>query len=280
MIPRRSAEQVRIKALSAAGAEEREDSVAVEEPLEIRISFVENGQRLTQGIAVTMRTPGQDYELAAGFLFSEGVIKSGADIHQITYCTGPEKQEYNLLSVSLREHVAVDHARLTRHVFTTSSCGVCGKASLDALRVQGAPAIAKGVPVVSRAVIGGLSETLRKEQSAFEKTGGLHAAGLFDASGKLIVLSEDVGRHNAVDKVIGAQVLQKQTPLAQQILMVSGRTSFEILQKALMAGIPVVAAVGAPSSLAVSLARDFGMTLVGFLRDGRFNIYSSADRVS
>jgi FdhD protein len=232
-------------------------------------------------VAVTMRTPGADYELAAGFLFSEGVIGAGGDIRRMTYCSDPEidpEQQYNMVNVELDPGLNPELEPLERHFYTTSACGVCGKASLDALSLRGCSAAEPG-PQVSAQLLGSLPQKLRDAQRVFESTGGLHACGLFDASGALIASREDVGRHNAVDKVVGWALLNHRLPLRDHLLMVSGRSSFEILQKALAAGISFVCAVSAPSSLAVDLAKRFQMTLVGFLRDERFNVYAGSDRI-
>ncbi len=241
-----------------------QDLLAIEEPLEIRL-----GEKI---VSITMRTPGHDSELAAGFLFTEGIL---AGPHQIQSSRGSR----NSITIDLNAEVEVDFERLQRNFYTTSSCGVCGKASIEALRVQGCPILPKNSPVFPSAVIHSLPQNLRDEQAVFERTGGLHGAALFDASGELALLREDVGRHNAVDKVIGAQMLAGHAPLSDKLLLVSGRASFELTQKALMAGIPILAAVGAPSSLAVETAQRFNMTLLGFVRDGRFNIYSGASRI-
>jgi FdhD protein len=228
-----------------------------------------------------MRTPGADFELAAGYLRSENVITGPADIRRIVYCTDPEldaAQQYNVVSVELTSRELPDPRRLERHSFASSACGVCGKAGLEPLELAGCSILPSG-PEVSPEVVYGLSAKLREAQGLFESTGGLHAAGLFTAEGELICAREDVGRHNAVDKVVGWAFLDGRLPLAGHILVVSGRASFEIMQKALVAGIPIVCAVSAPSSLAASVAREFGMTLVGFLREGRFNIYAGQERV-
>jgi len=235
-----------------------QDLLAVEEPLQIRV----NGRDLS----ITMRTPGHDRELAAGFLYTEGILKTRADLLSIDSAEN---------SVALTLADGVDPGA-SRNFYTTSSCGVCGKASIDSLHAAGC-AMLPYTPM-NRAVIHGLPEKLRSAQSVFEHTGGLHGAALFDPEGNLETVREDVGRHNAVDKLIGAAFLNGRLPLDQRILMLSGRASFELVQKALMASIPVVAAVGAPSSLAVQTALRFGMTLVGFVRDGRFNIYSGIGR--
>ena len=253
------------------------DRLATEEPLEIRV--IASGQR--RPAAITMRTPGSDFELAAGFLYSEQVITSADDVRRISYCVDRDveaAQRYNIVNVELRPGVEPDLRPLERHFFTTSACGVCGKASLEALHLRGCAPIPPGFRVRA-AELHQLPDRLRSAQSLFATTGGLHAAGLFDAEGTLLASREDVGRHNAVDKLVGWAVLGRRVPLSDSLLLVSGRTSYEILQKALAAGIPFVAAISAPSSLAVSLAAEFGMTLVGFLRNGRFNIYAGAERI-
>ena len=244
-----------------------QDLLAVEEPLEIRLGG--------QTISITMRTPGHDPELAAGFLFTEGILQGSHQIRDIQIA------KKNSIAVELNADVEVDFERLQRNFYTTSSCGVCGKASMEALRIQGCPVLPRSPSeaAVDAAVIHRLPQAQRDEQAVFERTGGLHAAALFDLQGKLILLREDVGRHNAVDKVIGAEMLAGRTRLSDRLLLVSGRASFELTQKALMAGIPILAAVGAPSSLAVETAQRFNMTLLGFVRDGRFNIYSGASRI-
>lgn len=250
-----------------------QDLLAVEEPLEIRLG--------DKTVAITMRTPGHDYELAAGFLYTEGILQNSAQIRRVSR-TKPSKnprQASNSVTVELNPGVEVDFERLQRHFYTSSSCGVCGKASIEALHAQGCPMLAPDSLLVRSEVIHRLPEALRHQQDVFERTGGLHAAALFDARGNLILLREDVGRHNAVDKLIGAEMLRDHVPLQDKLLLVSGRASFELTQKALMAGIPILAAVGAPSSLAVETAQRFQMTLLGFVRDGRFNIYSGASRI-
>jgi FdhD protein len=251
------------------------DQLATEEPLEIRLVSPQ------KTVAVTMRTPGADFELAAGFLYSEGVVTSREDIDRISYCVDPNvdgEQRYNIVNVRLTEGLSVDLQPLERHFFTTSACGVCGKASLEALRSRKCPVIPKG-PEVTPEAIYSLSEQLRSAQRVFATTGGLHAAALFDAGGQLLSVREDVGRHNALDKLVGSALLSDELPLSDRIVMVSGRSSFEILQKCLAAGVPIVCAVSAPSSLAVALAREFGITLVGFLRGERFNVYSGRERL-
>ncbi len=243
------------------------DFVAVEEPLEIRLG--------EKSVALTMRTPGHDEDLAAGFLFSEGVLHSPSQVKRIFPCG-----KANTIRVELEDGVVVDWKRLERHFYRTSSCGVCGKASLEALSVVGVKEIPREGFKISKEIICEMPLRLRAEQEVFDKTGGLHAAALFSREGKLISCREDVGRHNAVDKLLGAQFLEGRTPLSDVVLFLSGRTSFELMQKAVVAGIPMVVAVGAPSSLAVDLAKQFHVTLLGFTRDKRFNIYHGEERVS
>lgn len=256
----------------------RDDALATEEPMETRL--IAAGQRHT--IAVTMRTPGSDFELSAGFLYGEGIVATREEIRAITYCLDDgvdAEQRYNIVNVELPAGVNPDLRMLERHFYTNSSCGVCGKASLEALEIRGCPVVAPG-PVVTPEVIYTLPDQLRRAQRLFEATGGLHAAALFDAAGDLVTLREDVGRHNAIDKLVGWALLQDRLPLTDHIVMVSGRSSFEILQKCVAAGAPIVCAVSAPSSLAVDVARRFGVTLVGFLRGRRFNIYAGEERIS
>jgi FdhD protein len=257
------------------------DCVAVEEPLEIRLVYGPADKRALRSFSVTMRTPGNDEELAVGFLVSEGIVRRRSDVDAVRPCgpeIGPMKLR-NTVRVELSASVEVDIQRLQRHVYTTSSCGVCGKTSLEALAIGEPPPIPADGPLIPAEAIKALPERLRQSQKVFDRTGGLHAAGLFDANGNILALREDVGRHNAVDKLIGAEFLAERLPLCERGIIVSGRASFELMQKALMAGIPVLAAVGAPSSLAVQLAVEFNMTLIGFLRDGRFNVYNGRWRV-
>jgi FdhD protein len=251
-----------------------QDLLAVEEPLEIRLG--------DKSVSITMRTPGHDFELAAGFLFTEGILQDAAQIRQIRWShktNGNPRQVGNSVTVELNPGVEIDLNRLERHFYTTSSCGVCGKASIEAIEMQGCPALPRNAPLVESAVVHRLPEALRRAQPVFERTGGLHAAALFSPDGTLQLLREDVGRHNAVDKLIGAEMLASHTPLGNHLLFVSSRASFELVQKALMGGIPILAAVGAPSSLAVETAQRFNLTLLGFVRDSRFNIYSGASRI-
>lgn len=253
------------------------DSLAVEEPLEIRLGLPDAEKH--KAISITMRTPGDDHELAVGFLFTEGILKDPAQIKAVRHCGRPDKDKniQNTIVVELNSAIDFDLKRLERNFYTTSSCGVCGKSSIEALHT-GAKQITSDLKI-SRDLIHELPERLRKSQDVFERTGGLHASALFDENGTLDILREDVGRHNALDKVIGAKFMAGGLPLNDRILLVSGRASFELVQKALMAGIPIMAAVGAPSSLAVELAKEFGMTLVGFVRDDRFNIYCGEERI-
>jgi FdhD protein len=260
--------------IDGSGATIHSDFLAVEEPLEIRLGCMIDGRRSHRGVSVTMRTSGHDGELAVGFLFTEGIITTREQITDVRACGAG-----NVVRVELRPEVAVDLARLERHFYTASSCGVCGKTSLEAVCIRSPYRPSEGRPIVAATVIHRLPETLRAAQAVFDRTGGLHAAALFDIRGTLLCLREDVGRHNALDKLIGSQFLARRTPLSESVLLVSGRASFELVQKAMMAGIPVLAAVGAPSSLAVDLAREHGLTLLGFVRADRFNIYTGADRI-
>ncbi len=266
--------RVRIVQVADGVRTERVDTLAAEEPLEIRLA----GAPLT----VTMRTPGDDFDLAAGFLVSEGVLTAAEQVATIRYCAGATddgRNTYNVLDVALAPGVNVPDLTLQRNFYTTSSCGVCGKASLDAVRTQAAFRPGDDPVEVSPDVLAGLPERLRAAQRVFERTGGLHAAGLFTAAGELLCVREDIGRHNAVDKVVGWALREARLPLAGTVLLVSGRASFELAQKALMAGIPVLAAVSAPSSLAVDLAAEAGLTLVGFLRGTSMNVYAGAHRI-
>ena len=267
---------VRRPVLRVSGDEQRrgQDSLAAEEPLELRVGGVP--------LAVTMRTPGDDVELAHGFLLTEGVIGDMADISTARYCDSLDahgRNTYNVLDVLLAPGVAPPAAEVTRNFYTTSSCGVCGKASLEAVRLKSRFSPARDPVTVTTATLTLLPELLRDAQQVFERTGGLHAAGLFTAVGELLVAREDVGRHNAVDKVLGWALMAGLVPAAGHVLLVSGRASFELVQKAVMAGVPMLAAVSAPSSLAVELAEDAGVTLVGFLRGQSMNVYTGAERV-
>jgi FdhD protein len=251
--------------------EHRDDVVAVEEPLEILAAWGRGEDLREKNISVTMRTPGDDYDLAVGFLFTEGLIRAADEIESVRHWSSP-----NRVRVALAPHAKIDTSRLERHFYTTSSCGVCGKTSIEAVRVASSRVSSAGP--IDAAVIHRLPELLRSAQPAFSATGSVHGAALFDRGGSLLRSREDVGRHNAVDKVIGSFVREGAAPPADAILAVSSRMSFEIVQKAIVAGIATVASVGGPSSLAIELARDFGVTLLAFVRDGRFNIYTGEVR--
>ncbi|MFE1952514.1 MULTISPECIES: formate dehydrogenase accessory sulfurtransferase FdhD [Streptomyces] len=254
----------------------RPDTLVAEEPLEIRL----NGKPL----AITMRTPGDDFALAAGFLVSEGVLGAAAELQNIVYCAGATQDgsnTYNVVDVRTAPGVVLPDITLERNVYTTSSCGLCGKASLDAVRTTARFPISDTPPVrLEPEVLASLPDRLRDRQRVFDRTGGLHAAALFDEEGNLLDVREDVGRHNAVDKLVGRALREGGLPLSRSVLMVSGRASFELAQKAVMAGIPVLAAVSAPSSLAVDLAAETGLTLIGFLRGSSMNVYAGEHRVA
>jgi len=264
----------RVLRVREGAASYRPDTLAAEEPMEIRLG----GQPLT----VTMRTPGDDFDLAVGFLVGEGVVHRAEDVLNARYCAGAiadGSNTYNIVDVQLAPEVPVPDVSLERNFYTTSACGLCGKASLDAVRMSAHWSVAQDPLRVTPQLLATLPETLREAQRVFASTGGLHAAGLFSATGDLRVVREDVGRHNAVDKVLGYAARRDELPLRESILMVSGRASFELVQKAILAGIPMLAAVSAPSSLAVDLAAEHGLTLVGFLRGTSMNVYSGLDRV-
>ncbi|HEY5748024.1 MAG TPA: formate dehydrogenase accessory sulfurtransferase FdhD [Chryseolinea sp.] len=254
---------------------ETDDQLAVEEPLEIQVVHGAAGHRITKVISVTMRTPGNDEELAAGFLFTEGILNDREQVAHVQRDGGDENKVMVMLS-----NTAIPHLQTTeRNFYTTSSCGVCGKSGIDAIKTVSIYAQQKDAMKVSAAVLYSLPVALKKQQELFASTGGLHASSLFDAEGNLLLLREDVGRHNALDKVIGACFLKNRLPLNSTILLLSGRASFELIQKASMAGIKIVAAIGAPSSLALQQAEEFGITLIGFLGNEKFNIYSASHRV-
>lgn len=258
-----------------------EDKVAVEEPLEIQLCSEAAAGAAARSISITMRTPGDDPELALGFLFTEGIIRAEHQVASVQSVGQPDEVSglRNTIRVELKPDIPIDFDRLQRHFYTTSSCGVCGKASLDALKVSGAKSLKNAGTRFPREMIVTIPDKLREKQLLFSATGGLHAAAAFDSSGEILVLREDVGRHNAVDKVVGWLLRKNSLPASDLGLMVSGRASFELMQKALVAGIPLLAAVGAPSSLAVRTAREFDMTLIGFLRGDQFNLYSGGDRI-
>lgn len=271
---------VEIMKVTANHRELVSDLVASEEPLEIRIGYGQLTARQQKKLSVTMRTPGHDFELALGFLFTEGIIHTFNQVESIKYCddVGRQEEKENVVRVELKPDVEIDFQKLQRNFYTTSSCGVCGKSSIDAVAQQCA-----SIPLqwtVTPQIIYQLPQSMGNNQHVFEHTGGLHASGLFGREGNLVLLREDVGRHNALDKVIGAMLVKNEIPLHNSIVLVSGRASFELVQKAAMAGIAVLAAVGAPSSLAVELAIDSGITLLGFVRDNRFNIYSGRERIT
>jgi FdhD protein len=257
------------------------DAVAIEEPLEIRLAWRADGQAREQTISITMRTPGNDLELAIGFLFTEGIVSDPAQVEAVDHCGPPvgPLQLRNVVKVALADGAKVDLGRLERHFYTTSSCGVCGKTSLEALRVQVPAPVENAALRVSAAALSALPDRLRVEQEVFGKTGGIHASALFDSAGRVLALREDVGRHNALDKLIGSLFVERRLPIGDFGVLVSGRASFELMQKAVMAGAGMLAAVGAPSSLAVELARDHGVALVGFLRGGRFNVYAGHEHI-
>lgn len=268
--------QTNITRVKGANQKQEIDFLAAEEPLEIRLLFGAAENRRQQSVSVTMRTPGQDFDLAIGFLFTEGIIQNIDSIQSIKHCGGFDQ---NVVRVELKEDVSVNILKLERNFYTTSSCGVCGKASIDAVRtVCRLEQSVEQVNFPSDLLIT-LPDKLRKAQSVFDNTGGLHGCALFNNAGNIILSREDVGRHNAVDKLVGAALQQNLFPLHQYILLLSGRASFELIQKAWMAGIQMIAAVGAPSSLAVQMASEQGITLAGFLRNGGFNIYSGEHRI-
>ncbi len=276
-----STRKVEIARIENGQAHARADLLAREEPLEIKLAYGPRSQRQNRSLAVTMRTPGQDEELAAGFLFTEGIIGKASDIREMRHvgeALAPEARE-NILLVELAEELPVDFDKLNRHFYTSSSCGVCGKASIDMVRSTSCYFPRRAFPEVSVETLRSLPHKLAQEQALFECTGGIHAAAAFTPEGELLLMREDVGRHNALDKLIGAALLQGQIPLREQAILLSGRLSFELVQKSVMAGVPILAAVGAPSSLAVELGEEYGMTLVGFLRGQAFNIYCGEERV-
>lgn len=269
--------EVPVKTVNGNGGTTRLDVLAVEEPLEIRIIHPSTGEK---NISVTMRTPGNDPELAIGFLFGEGIISNHEDIVRVGRRVRADCGKQNIVVIELAASCQLDAAKLTRHFYTTSSCGVCGKASIEAIEML--PPVEElkvGEHRISIDTIHQLPKRIEGSQAIFERTGGLHAAALFTFEGDLIDLREDVGRHNALDKLIGSLVRKDEIPLTDRIVMVSGRASFELVQKAVMAGVPALAAVGAPSSLAVELAARFGITLIGFVRNERFNVYTKPLRV-
>lgn len=256
------------------------DTIAVEEPLEINLGYGPLNNRKRQSLAVTMRTPGNDEALALGFLFSEGLISKWTDVQKLSRL--PQKKNHlidNTILVELIPDVEIDLKNLSRHFYTSSSCGVCGKSSIEMVQSTIYHFPRRRLPLVKKAVLWDLPDKLRQAQSVFESTGSIHAAGLFDPGGKLLLMQEDVGRHNALDKLLGVALKQNRIPLKEHILLLSGRISFELVQKALMAGIPVIAAVGAPSSLAVTMAETYDASLIGFLKKDKFNVYCGKERI-
>jgi FdhD protein len=273
-------ERIRLTEVRSARPSDREDEVASEEPLEIRVVPGSSNDAEPSRIAVTMRTPGADFELAVGFLVSEGLLHAPEEVARIAYCADPgEPQHHNVVQVTLKPGVPFDGEQLRRNFYTTSSCGVCGKGALEQIRVR-VPTPPVGRFVIPIGTLESLPNRVARAQPIFGRTGGLHASALFRPDGELLLLREDVGRHNALDKLVGNRFLARSLPDSNTVLLVSGRASFELVQKAAVAGIPFLAAIGAPSTLAVSLAREQGMTLVGFLREGRFNIYCGDERVA
>jgi FdhD protein len=274
---RGSRTRTRVLTYRDAAMRPRDDLLATEEPLEIRVTAA--GAR--RDVAVTMRTPGHDMELAVGFLFGEGIVRSPEDVRQVRYCVDrelSEEQRFNTVTVDLAAGALPELQRLERHFTVTSACGVCGKESLDGLERRGLRPVPDG-PQLEAATLTALPSRLRQAQAVFDDTGGLHAAAVFDSAGRLIQLREDVGRHNALDKLVGWSLLERRAPLSDGVVLVSGRASFELVQKCVAAGVPTMAAISAPSSLAVDTASRFGLTLVGFLRGDRFNVYSWPARV-
>ena len=272
--------EISIVQYAARQFSKKEDLVAIEEPLEIRVVSGPEEKRRGKSLAITMRTPGHDEELALGFMFTEGIVNTFDQIRKIEFCgpVEPGGSRKNTIEVELTFDAEFDLQHLQRHFYTTSSCGVCGKASLDALKHQKFAAVDSKVQLDSQ-LVSRLPEILKRSQDSFQKTGGIHAAGLFDSNGQLLVLREDVGRHNALDKLIGQRLRSAALPASDAILVVSGRASFELLQKTLSAGIPIFIAVGAPSSLAVDLANEFNITLVGFASPEKFNVYTHPHRI-
>lgn len=277
-----SVNSVNITRITNNQPEQTLDLLAVEEPMEIRLGFGPIDARQQKSVSVTMRTPGNDFELALGFLFTEGIIQNPTDVYKIQYCTELNNKENleNIVRVELNPNLDIDLSKLQRNFYTTSSCGVCGKESIEAIKTNCMVQQLDLTFKINPQTITQLPDKLRAQQSVFEHTGGIHACALFDALGNLLLLREDVGRHNALDKLIGAAINSPTIQPNKTVLLLSGRASFELLQKAAMASIPVVCAVGAPSSLAVQTAQSFNITLVGFLRNQRFNIYSTPQRIT
>ncbi|MDB5004295.1 MAG: formate dehydrogenase accessory protein [Mucilaginibacter sp.] len=280
-MPAKSILKLPVTKVYADTISEMDDSVAIEEPLEIRLEYGAMGQRQVQNVSVTMRTPGNDAELAVGFLFTEGIIKQADNVINTDHCfIACAENKENVIQVSLNENIIPELKNTERNFYTTSSCGVCGKGSIDAIRTVSSFSQQTDDNIISSELLHQLPQILSNHQEVFITTGGLHACALFNLEGELMLVREDVGRHNALDKLIGAALNNGWLPLNQSVLLLSGRASFELVQKAAMAGITIIAAVGAPSSLAVQLAEEFNITLVGFLRNQRFNIYTAAHRIA
>ena len=273
-MPRSNKSKRRIWAVEAGTVRRKQDFLAGEEPLEILLRAGEEQRTL----AITMRTAGNDYELAAGFLYNEGIIHNKHDIVQMTYCVDGNQQEYNSLRVQLAQESLPNLPQLERHFFTSSACGVCGSTMLEELAQRNLPPLPAG-PQLPASFFAAMPDKLRSAQQLFESTGGLHAAALFNSAGELLALREDVGRHNALDKLIGWGLLNRHLPFHDKVILVSGRASYELLQKCAVAGAPIFCAVSAPSSLAVEVAEQFGITLIGFLRGERFNVYNGIERI-
>ncbi|MDN5204742.1 formate dehydrogenase accessory sulfurtransferase FdhD [Fulvivirgaceae bacterium BMA10] len=277
-----SSSVVNAKLLKVKGLEkgDHDDLLVVEEPLEIQIIYLKDSEWVRKSISVTMRTPGNDFELALGFLFTESIITNFDQVKNIAYCTNVKpEEEGNVVKVEMKEGVEIDIKKLERYFYTSSSCGVCGKSTIDAVMTNACQPVIPNKPVVDPKLIIELSDRLKKAQTVFKYTGGLHASGLFSSDGELMLMREDIGRHNALDKLIGASLHQGLVPLEDTILLVSGRVGFELVQKSIRAGIPMLVAVGAPSSLAVQLAKEAGMTLIGFLRGDHYNVYCGRERL-
>ncbi len=274
-----SVSSTKIIKIGRQGQENVPDLVAIEEPLEIRLGVGSSNQREQFNLSVTMRTPGHDKELAMGFLFTEGIISGFNEISSIEYCeTVKEEEKENVIRVELLPNVKIEEDKLSRHFYTSSSCGVCGKSSIEAIKVS-IPENKASFVRVGAILVCKLPGLLKQAQKVFEHTGGLHACGLFEHNGTLVRIREDVGRHNAVDKLIGSLLIEKKLPVSSKILVLSGRISFELVQKAARAGFQFIAAIGAPSSLAIDMAKKHGITMVGFLKNSSFNIYSGAERI-
>ena len=274
-------QNTKVTRLRAGTLAPADDLLVVEEPMEIRLAYGPEQNRMQKSISVTMRTPGQDFELALGFLLTEGIIADWEDVHSIDYCGNakvPEEAK-NVVKVELKPGLDLDLERLQRHFYSSSSCGVCGKASLKAIEAQSCFRLPVPQAMLRSELLSDLPELCRQKQVVFKHTGGIHAAALFSSKGDFIALQEDIGRHNAVDKVIGGEMLKKTLPLSNCVLLLSGRAGFELVQKALLTGIPLLASVGAPSSLAVELADANGLTLAGFVRNQGFNIYTHPERI-